>query len=268
MGAMSSRIPAPSQAAPLTVGFDLDMTLIDSRPGIHATYLALSAETGVYVDADLAVSRLGPPLDQELAVWFPAEQIASVGDRYREMYPTFAIRPTPATAGAREAVAAVQALGGRALVVTAKHQPNAELHLAHLDIRPDAVVGGLWAEAKAEALRAYGARVYVGDHTGDVRGARAAGCLSVAVPTGPCGEEELREAGADVILRDLTAFPAWLDAYARGALPGATGAPAADSPSSVPSGEAASAAGSSAGSPVADGASDASRAVADENDVA
>ena len=37
------------------VGFDLDMTLIDSRPGIAATYRALSEETGVPVDIDAAV---------------------------------------------------------------------------------------------------------------------------------------------------------------------------------------------------------------------
>jgi phosphoglycolate phosphatase-like HAD superfamily hydrolase len=49
------------------VGFDLDMTLIDSRPGIREAYLALTAETGVFVDADLAVSRLGPPLRTELS---------------------------------------------------------------------------------------------------------------------------------------------------------------------------------------------------------
>ena len=46
----------------LTVGFDLDMTLIDSRPGIRACYQALSERTGTYIDADLAVTRLGPPL--------------------------------------------------------------------------------------------------------------------------------------------------------------------------------------------------------------
>ncbi|MFE7775923.1 HAD family hydrolase [Streptomyces sp. NPDC057445] len=199
---------------PLTVGFDLDMTLIDSRPGIHAAYRALSAETGVHIDADLVVTRLGPPLELELAHWFPDERIQEIGDRYREIYPDHAIAPTLAMPGAREAVAAVQALGGRAIVVTAKHEPNARLHLDHLGIEPDAVVGWLWAEAKAAALREHGARVYVGDHTGDVRGARTAGALSVAVPTGPCGERELREAGADVVLPDLTAFPAWLGAYA------------------------------------------------------
>ncbi|MGI5195974.1 HAD family hydrolase [Streptomyces sp. CA-288835] len=198
----------------LTVGFDLDMTLIDSRPGIHACYLALSERTGTYIDADLAITRLGPPLEEELVNWFPADQVAAMADVYREMYPTHAITGTLAMAGAHEAIAAVQAVGGRAIVVTAKYEPNAKLHLKHLGIAADAVIGNLWAERKAEALREYGAGVYVGDHTGDVRGARIAEALSVAVATGPCDAEELRTAGADVVLTDLTAFPAWLDQYA------------------------------------------------------
>ncbi|WAU85722.1 haloacid dehalogenase-like hydrolase [Streptomyces sp. Qhu-G9] len=201
----------------LTVGFDLDMTLIDSRPGIHACYQALSARTGTYIDADLAITRLGPPLADELVHWFPAEQVEAMADVYREMYPTHAIAPTPAMAGAREAIAAVRAAGGRAIVVTAKYEPNAKLHLSHLGIDADAVIGGLWAEGKAEALREYGSGVYVGDHTGDVRGARSANALSVAVATGPCDADELRAAGADVVLKDLTKFPGWLAGH-RGAL--------------------------------------------------
>ncbi|MEU3903089.1 HAD family hydrolase [Streptomyces goshikiensis] len=202
-------------AAPLTVGFDLDMTLIDSRPGIKAAYEALSAETGTFIDAEQAITRLGPPLDEELAYWFPEAEIPAMADRYRAMYPAYAIDPTPAMPGAREAIEAVQALGGRAIVVTAKHEPNARLHLKHLGIEPDAVIGWLWAEAKAGALREYGAQVYVGDHVGDVRGARAAGAVSVTVPTGPCPEPELLAAGADVVLPDLTALPAWLAEYVR-----------------------------------------------------
>ncbi|MGW0391526.1 HAD family hydrolase [Streptomyces sp. NPDC003042] len=213
---MSSQNPTePTPAPVLTVGFDLDMTLIDSRPGIRATYQALSAETGTFIDADEAVTRLGPPLEEELAYWFPESQIPAMRDRYREMYVTYAIEPTPAMPGAHEAVKAVQALGGRAIVVTAKNEPNARHHLEHLGIEPDAVIGWLWAEAKADALREYGAQVYVGDHVGDVRGARTAGAISVAVPTGPCGEPELRAAGADVVLADLTALPEWLAEYAR-----------------------------------------------------
>ncbi|MGW5335298.1 HAD family hydrolase [Streptomyces bauhiniae] len=209
---MAAMPAVPSAYAP-TVGFDLDMTLIDSRPGIRACYLALSERTGVYVDADLAVTRLGPPLAEELVNWFPAADVPAVADLYRAMYPEYAIAPTRALTGAREAIAAVRAAGGRTLVVTAKYEPNAKLHLAHLGIEPDVVVGDLWAEGKARALREHGAHVYVGDHTGDIRGARAAEALSVAVATGPCSEEELTEAGADVVLADLTAFPTWLTTH-------------------------------------------------------
>jgi phosphoglycolate phosphatase len=204
---------ALTSAPALTVGFDLDMTLIDSRPGIRACYQALSERTGTYIDADLAVTRLGPPLAEELINWFPEDEITAMGDLYRSMYPAIAITATPAMTGAREAIDAVRAAGGRAIVVTAKYEPNAKLHLEHLGIHPDEVVGDLWAEQKAEALREHGAGVYVGDHVGDVRGARKADALSVAVATGPCSAEELTAAGADVVLGDLTEFPGWLAGY-------------------------------------------------------
>lgn len=207
---------APQPGATLTVGFDLDMTLIDSRPGIKAVYDRLAAETGVFIDSELAITRLGPPLDDELACWFPADQVAAMADRYRELYADHAIAPTPAMPGAVEAVAAVRAAGGRPVVVTAKYGPNARLHLDHVGIDAD-LRGWLWAEAKAEALIEYGASVYVGDHVGDVRGAAAAGALSVAVATGPCGADELRAAGADVVLSDLTLFPAWFAGYSSAA---------------------------------------------------
>ncbi len=215
MAGMASPVQHPAHR-PLTVGFDLDMTLVDSRPGIAAAYRALAAETGARIDVDLVVSRIGPPLETELAHWFPADRVPAVADRYREIYPDHAIAPSTALDGAREAVAAVRELGGRAVVVTAKHEPNAKLHLARLGIEPDTVIGSLWAEAKGEALREQGAQVYVGDHTGDVRGARVAGALSLGVTTGPCDAAELRAAGADVVLADLTGFPAWLAAFEAG----------------------------------------------------
>ncbi|MET9255717.1 haloacid dehalogenase-like hydrolase [Streptomyces sp. NPDC003717] len=196
-----------------TVGFDLDMTLIDSRPGIRACYLALAEHTGTYVDADLAVTRLGPPLEQELANWFPADAVPRTADLYRTLYPTHAITGTTALPGAREAVAAVRDAGGRTLVVTAKYEPNAKLHLDHLGIEPDAVIGNLWAEQKAVALKEHAADIYVGDHLGDIRGARAADAYSVAVASGPYTAAELEAAGADTVLNDLTEFPAWLKTY-------------------------------------------------------
>ncbi|MFF1903825.1 HAD family hydrolase [Kitasatospora sp. NPDC058218] len=201
---------------PLTVGFDLDMTLLDTRPGIRATYLALAAETGAYIDADLVVTRLGPPLLDEMRNWFPAERVSAAADRYRELYRDHAFAPTVALPGAHAAVDAVRAHGGRVAVITGKYEPNARLHLEHAGLHADALVGDLWAETKGVALREHGATVYVGDHLGDIVGARHADAVAVAVATGPYGAEELRAAGADVVLADLTGFPAWLAGHLAG----------------------------------------------------
>ncbi len=67
---------------------------------------------------------------------------------------------------------------------------------------------------KADVLRREGAAILVGDHVHDVEGAQAAGVLSVSVLTGGCTEEELVAAGTDVVLADLTVFPAWLERLA------------------------------------------------------
>jgi phosphoglycolate phosphatase len=211
-----SPIPAPSagpDSTPWTVGFDLDMTLIDSRYGIKTTYDMLAAETGVPIDSDRIITRLGPPVETELAHWFPADQVQAVSDRYRELYARHGIAGTTALPGAHEAIAAVRARGGRAIVVTGKQTANARRNLDALDLAVDDVFGQVFAEEKGAVLIKQNARVYVGDHIGDVLGAHAADALAVAVATGPYSATELGEAGAEIVLADLTGFPAWLDAY-------------------------------------------------------
>ncbi|MEU8424172.1 HAD hydrolase-like protein [Micromonospora sp. NPDC048835] len=195
----------------LTVGFDLDMTLVDSRPGIAAAYRALTAKTGVPVDAELAVSRLGPPLRTEIAHWFPPEQVESAVLVYRELYPAYAITPTLLLPGARESIDAIRARGGRVLVVTSKIGRLARLHLDHLGLEVDELAGDLFAEQKATALREHGATHYVGDHVADMVAAATAGVPGIGVATGPCSSVELRDAGAEVVLDALTEFPAALD---------------------------------------------------------
>jgi phosphoglycolate phosphatase len=193
-----------------TVGFDLDLTLVDSRPGIAATFRTLSARTGVPIDVDLVVSRLGPPLEWEMAYWYPAERVSEVADLYRALYPTHAITPSPALPGAAEAVRAVRDSGGQVIVVTAKAAELARLHLAQLDLTVTEVYGSAWADGKAEVLRTTAASAFVGDHTADMAAARAAGVLGVGVLTGPASASQLAQAGADVVLDDLRGFPAWL----------------------------------------------------------
>lgn len=185
------------------------MTLTDPRRGIVATFAALSRETGVHVDGELVAARLGPPLEVELASWFPEAEVAAAAARFRELYPAYAIPPTVALPGAAEAVALVRRSGARAVVVTAKMYELAVATLAHVGIEADEVVGWRWGPSKGETLRERGATAYVGDHVADVDGARIAGAVSVAVASGPCSADELRAYGADVVLADLGEFAAW-----------------------------------------------------------
>ena len=195
------------------VGFDLDMTLIDTVPGFAATLTALSAELGVTFPVEQMTSRLGPPLEMMLKEHLDEEAVGPAGDRFRELYPDHAIRSVSVLAGAHEAIAAVRRHGGRVVLVTGKFPRNAQLHVDHLGLDIDHLEGWVWGVGKADVLRAERATVYVGDHVHDVEGALAAGAISVSVLTGGCGREELVAAGTHVVLDDLTGFPEWLDAH-------------------------------------------------------
>jgi phosphoglycolate phosphatase len=197
----------------LVVGFDLDMTLIDSRPGIAATLTALAEETGTTIDADLAVSRLGPPLEDEMARWFPADEVPAVSDRYRELYADLGVPGICLLDGAADSVAAVRAARGRVVVVTAKFEPNAVACLDYVGLAVDAVCGWRHGPDKGVALAEHGAAVYVGDTPTDVAGARGVGIVAVGVATGPHSPGELHAAGADGVLDSLTEFPAWLGSW-------------------------------------------------------
>lgn len=193
-----------------TIGFDLDLTLLDARPGIAATYRRVSELTGVYVDDQAVISRLGPPLEQELANWFPAERVPETVLLYRELYPRYAIESATLMPGAARAVEAVHDAGGKVAVITAKNGDFAVAHLSHLGLDVDSIEGLAWQDGKAHALVRIGARGYVGDHVADMIAARTAGVIGVGVTTGPCSAAELVEAGAQIVLPDLTDFPAWL----------------------------------------------------------
>lgn len=196
---------------PFIVGFDLDMTLIDPRPGMAAVLNEVGARTGHALDGEHFAANLGPPLDmtyREMGV--PEEEIPDMISLFRALYPEVVIPGTVALPGAAMALQCVRELGGQIMIVTGKYRKNAALHLEAMGWEVDHLYGELWSTGKAESLKLHGAAVYVGDHVGDMHGAAAAGALGVGVVTGPCSRAELAEAGAAVVLEDLREFPEWL----------------------------------------------------------
>jgi phosphoglycolate phosphatase len=195
----------------LIVGFDLDMTLVDSGPGIRASMSALARETGVPIDVDVVIGRLGPKLEWELGQWFPADEVDARAERYRELYWDECVGDgTRLLPGARAAVDAVRERDGQVVIVTAKTAPLALRCLAAVGIDADAVVGHVHGDEKRDALIEHGVGIYVGDTVTDVRAAIRASALAVGVTTGPDDARTLVAAEADVVLDSLADFPAWL----------------------------------------------------------
>jgi uncharacterized protein len=200
----------------LVVGFDLDMTLVDSRAGIAATMRAAAAEFGVVISDEDIWPTIGIPLEDALGRWLSPEQVLAAVVGYRQRYAELGVPITTLLPGAREALAAVIALGGRTAVISAKAEPAVRAVLDHVGLSTDLVVGDRFAEGKGEVLREIGAQVYVGDHTGDVVAAIRGAATSVAVATGPTSAEDLATAGADVVLASLTELPGWLEEHVLG----------------------------------------------------
>ena len=189
------------------VGFDLDMTLIDSRRAIMASFAGVAADTGVPIDPAAVDSRLGIKLEDELAFWFPADQVAPAVRIYREHYLRLAGPLTTVLPGAREAMAAVRAAGARAVVITAKYELTARLSLDGVGLAPDELFADAHGPEKAAVLAGLGAAAYVGDTPADMAAAVQARAHAVGVTTGSFTAGELSAAGADLVLASLAEFP-------------------------------------------------------------
>ena len=193
---------------PPPVGFDLDMTLVDSRSAILGSFAALAAETGVPIDPAAVDRRLGIKLQDELAHWFPVAEIDDAVLIYRRHYLQVLGPLTIRLPGAAQALAAVRAAGARAVVITAKYETTARLSLDSVGLSADDLFADAHGPQKAAVLASIGAGVYVGDTPADILAAVSCGVHPVGVATGSFTAAELRAAGAADVLESLTDFPA------------------------------------------------------------
>ncbi len=191
------------------VGFDLDMTLIDSRPAILASFARLARDTAATIDLAAVDSRLGIKLEDELAFWYPPDQRGAAAATYRRHYVPLAEQMTTALPGAHEALAAVRAAGERVVIITAKHPISVGPSLRAAGLNADEVVTFVHGPEKAAVLSRLQAAAYVGDTPPDMAAAVEAGVRAVGVATGSFSGDDLARAGAHVVLDSLVGFPAW-----------------------------------------------------------
>ncbi len=194
--------------------------VVAGRPLIQLPQMAGRSESEIFFDA-LALNGVDVRSDgatERLLEPFSAELAAALAARRDDLVSQGRLMP-----GAAGAVAAVAKLDGVVQsVLTGNGKPNAMLKLRAfgLDDYIDSDIGGYGSEAypRGTLLRVarqragdkhgvtFGeqATVYVADSPRDVDAARIGGARSLAVASGRASAAELREAGADAVLPDLT----------------------------------------------------------------
>jgi len=194
--------------------------VVAGRPLIQLPQMAGRSESEIFFDA-LALSGVDVRTDdaaERLLEPFSAELAAVLAARRDDLVSQGRLMP-----GAAQALAAVAKLEGVVqTVLTGNSKPNAMLKLRAfgLDGYLDCDIGGYCSEAypKGTLLRvarqraadkhgvtfAEQATVYVADSPRDVDAAKIGGARSLAVAGGRASAAELREAGPDAVLPDLT----------------------------------------------------------------
>jgi phosphoglycolate phosphatase len=194
---------------------------VTGRPLVQLPQMVGRTEPEIFFDA---LGRNGVSLradgeSERLLAPFGAEFATRLAARRHLLATEGALMP-----GAAGALGAVAALDGVVQsVLTGSSRPNAALKLRAfgLDRYLDLAIAGfagseaypkgallrairLRAEEKYRVSFAERAAVYVADSPRDVEAAKIGGATSVAVASGRSSSAELREAGADLVLPDLT----------------------------------------------------------------
>ncbi len=204
---------------------DLDGTLIDSKPGIVASFNAALRELGLRPDPSFDLTFvIGPVLTDVMG-----EVLAHYGDTrvdeavaaYRRHYGEVGLYDVALYDGIAALLASLKAAGVRLFLATSKRTAFAVRILDHLGMsdrfdgiygsEPDGARDGkpeLIADIlRRETIRADEA-IMVGDRRYDVAGAHANHLRAIGVLWGYGDRQELEEAGADL----LVAAPADLGA--------------------------------------------------------
>ena len=200
--------------------FDLDGTLTDSKEGIINSFEYALGQFGVDPLPRAEMSKcVGPPLKYSFTNFFgfEGERLKAVLEAYQVYYRPRGIFENSVYGGVEDMLRTLRAAGKKLAVASSKLEIHVHTVLRHFDIekyfdfiggsddsrlRPDkpAVIKYV---IDAMPIPDLSRAVMVGDRHFDVEGARECGLETVGVLYGYGTREELEEAGARSIARDI-----------------------------------------------------------------
>ncbi|MGO9083080.1 MAG: HAD family hydrolase [Streptosporangiaceae bacterium] len=200
--------PLPLPPGP-TIGFDLDLTLIDTGEATAHALGAVARELDLVIDLDQVLADRGPAFREVIAGHVPGPLLATVLHRFYRVFLAESIGLVRVIDGASETLDRLRVVGGRSVIITGRRELSARCCLDVLGLRVDEVCGGVSGPAKAPAMTEQGVHAFVGDHALDMMGARMAGVPGVGVLSGGHDPVSLRAAGAVAVVTSVAALPPW-----------------------------------------------------------
>lgn len=182
--------------------FDLDGTIIDSAPGVFASYRYALQPLGIPFCNDTAL--LGPPLREGFARYVQPQEIEAAVRRYREVYEKTELFNAAVYNGIPQLLQRLRFAGCRLAVATSKPQVFAQRILQRfgLDEYFD-FIGGASMSAQRDTKQAVleyvfsqpgfdkAQAVLIGDRFHDMEGAAAVGIPALGVLYGYGSRQEL-----------------------------------------------------------------------------
>ena len=167
----------------MNVGFDFDMTLVDSSQGIFESVKQVLSElvpreSILHVDLSETV---GLPLDRLFDSLVPSEFRQPAIDRYLQIYPDVGIRNSILYRGAKDIIETCESLNYRTVLISAKTPTNLELMLDWHRLSFNRVYGGAHGREKGRHLKNELVDIYIGDQEADVEASLFAGAISVII---------------------------------------------------------------------------------------
>ena len=184
--------------------FDLDGTIIDSAPGIRATFEYTLARYGVKATEQQMRSFLGPPLNDSFSKMVDPQSVDDCVRIYRERYAEDGSFRCSAYPGIEETLCRLRDEGWTVCLATSKLHEEAVRILTRLELAQyfDYISGSTddgRLETKADVIRDVLAQpcvsgkccVMIGDRSHDMEGAAECGLSAVGVLYGYGDQEEL-----------------------------------------------------------------------------
>lgn len=184
--------------------FDLDGTIIDSAPGIAATFSYTLEKYGIHCTDDQLREFMGPPLSESFAKMVSPEEVETCVQIYRQRYEEDGIFRCSVYEGIPELLQSLKENGWTVCLATSKLRKAAVEILERFGLAPffdD--IGGASAdgriERKEEVLHCVLSSsamhekngIMIGDRFSDMEGARLCGLPAVGVLYGYGSEREL-----------------------------------------------------------------------------